>query len=130
MSQEQQQQQAEEEKLREEKKHEEIELQDKQGQKPLIEGAKPKAAAGAAKDQLKEERVPLIAQKVAGPMMVTFSCMAGTVLKEEQMKFKRMIFRATRGRALTYFQDLRSEGQQDYAGIMDKRLRTIYVIVF
>lgn len=41
-----------------------------------------------------------------------------------------MIFRATRGRALTYFQDLKSEGQADYAGIMDKRLRTIYVIVF
>ena len=99
----QEQQQAEEVKQREEKKQEEIELQDKQGQKPRNEGEKPKAASGAAKDQLKEERVPLIEQKAASPMMVSFSCMAGTITKEDQMRFKRMIFRASRGRALTYF---------------------------
>jgi V-type H+-transporting ATPase subunit a len=56
--------------------------------------------------------------------------MAGTIIKEEMMKFKRMIFRATRGKALTYFEDLSNEGEIDYAGYTDKQLRTVYVIIF
>jgi V-type H+-transporting ATPase subunit a len=56
--------------------------------------------------------------------------MAGTIIKEEMMKFKRMIFRATRGKALTYFEDLSNEGEIDYAGLTDKQLRTVYVIIF
>jgi hypothetical protein len=35
--------------------------------------------------------------------------MAGSILKEELMRFKRMVFRATRGKALTYFEDLSTE---------------------
>lgn len=62
--------------------------------------------------------------------MVSISYMAGTILKEEMMKFKRMVFRATRGKALTYFEDLSQEGQIDYAGHTDRQLRTVYVIVF
>lgn len=58
------------------------------------------------KDQLKEERVPLIREKVALPGMVSISYMAGTISKDDEMKFKRMIFRASRGRALSYFRDL------------------------
>jgi hypothetical protein len=52
--------------------------------------------------------------------MVSISYMAGTIIKEEMMKFKRMIFRATRGKALTYFEDLSHEGEIDYAGHTDK----------
>ena len=58
--------------------------------------------------------------------------MAGTVAREEQFRFKKMIFRATRGKAYSYFQDLESEetGLKDYTGAVDKKLRTVYVIVF
>ena len=62
--------------------------------------------------------------------LVSISYMAGTIIKEEMMKFKRMIFRATRGKALTYFEDLSNEGEIDYAGFTDKQLRTVYVIIF
>ena len=46
------------------------------------------------------------------------------------MRFKRMVYRATRGKALTYFTDMDSAGLQDYAGGLDGRARTVYVIVF
>lgn len=86
----------------EEKKHEEIQMQEIDA-KAAGEGA-PKPATN--KDQLKEERVPLIAERVVLPGMISIRYMAGTILKEDELKFKRMIFRASRGRALSYFRDL------------------------
>ena len=49
---------------------------------------KPKDTLGAPdkpnkKDQLKEERVPLIAERVALPGMISISYMAGTIQKDE-----------------------------------------------
>lgn len=41
-----------------------------------------------------------------------------------------MVYRATRGKALTYSKDLDPQGNQTYSGERDKRLRTVYVIVF
>lgn len=41
-----------------------------------------------------------------------------------------MVYRATRGKALTYFQDMDSHGLQDYAGALDNRLRSVYVVIF
>lgn len=64
------------------------------------------------------------------PGMVAISYMAGSITKDEMMRFKKLVFRATRGKALTYFEDLSSEGRIDYAGHSDRRLRTVYVIVF
>lgn len=90
----------------EEKKHEEIQLQEIDGKAPRSLIGEGGIAKPVAKDQLKEERVPLIAEKVAIPGMISISYMAGTVQKEDELKFKRMIFRATRGRALSYFHDL------------------------
>ena len=46
------------------------------------------------------------------------------------MRFKKIIFRATRGKALTYLRDLEEQGFQDYSGKSEKRLRSVYVIVF
>jgi hypothetical protein len=46
------------------------------------------------------------------------------------MRFKKIIYRTTRGKALTYFSDLDTSGLQDYAGALDQRGRTVYVIVF
>lgn len=62
--------------------------------------------------------------------MIAISYLAGTISKDEMLRFKKMVFRATRGKALTYFRDLDSAGLQDYAGQMDHKLRTVYVIVF
>ena len=41
-----------------------------------------------------------------------------------------MIYRATRGKALTYFSDLLNADLKDYTGARDLKLRTVYVIVF
>lgn len=46
------------------------------------------------------------------------------------MRFKKMVYRATRGKALTYFNDLDSSGFKTYSGSLDQRQRTVYVIVF
>jgi V-type H+-transporting ATPase subunit a len=62
--------------------------------------------------------------------MVSISYMAGSIAKEEMMRFKKLVFRATRGKALTYFEDLSTDGRIDYAGHADRKLRTVYVIVF
>jgi len=45
--------------------------------------------------------------------------LAGTINSDEQLRFKKMVYRATRGKALTYFRDLDSDGLQDYAGAYD-----------
>jgi len=62
--------------------------------------------------------------------MVAISYLAGTIAKDESMRFKKLVFRATRGMALTYFRDLDAAGLADYTGSPDKKLRTVYVIVF
>lgn len=41
-----------------------------------------------------------------------------------------MIFRSTRGKALTYFRDFDSAGLPDYAGRLDDVARTVYVVIF
>jgi V-type H+-transporting ATPase subunit a len=62
--------------------------------------------------------------------MIAITYLAGTINKDEIMRFKKMVYRATRGKALTYFNDMDSAGLQDYAGGLDRRARTVYVIVF
>jgi V-type H+-transporting ATPase subunit a len=46
---------------------------------------------------------------------VRVAYMAGTIFKAEQLRFKKMIFRATRGNALCDFEDLKME-LKDYSG--------------
>lgn len=47
------------------------------------------------------------------------------------MRFKKIIFRATRGKALTYLADLEASDYSDYPGKGgERRLRTVYVIIF
>jgi len=52
---------------------------------------------------------------------VAISYLAGTINKDEIMRFKKMVYRATRGKALTYFQDMAANGLLDYAGKLDNR---------
>jgi hypothetical protein len=61
---------------------------------------------------------------------VSISYLAGTISKEEIMRFKKMVYRATRGKALTYFQDMAASGLLDYSGKLDNRQRSVYVIIF
>ncbi len=42
--------------------------------------------------------------------MVAISYLAGTIDSVDQMRFKKMVYRATRGKALTYFRPLDSAG--------------------
>ena len=42
--------------------------------------------------------------------MVAISYLAGTIDTADQMRFKKMVYRATRGKALTYFRALASDG--------------------
>ncbi len=46
------------------------------------------------------------------------------------MRMKKMVYRATRGKALTHFQDISGADLRDYTGAVNMRLRTVYVIVF
>ncbi len=61
---------------------------------------------------------------------VSISYLAGTINKDEIMRFKKMVYRATRGKALTYFQDMASSGLLDYAGKLDNLQRSVYVVIF
>ena len=71
-----------------------------------------------------EQKMPLILNEV------NINYMSGTISAEETLRFKKIVFRATRGKALTYFKYLDPSIIADYAGHSDKRLRTVYVIVF
>jgi hypothetical protein len=46
------------------------------------------------------------------------------------MRLKKMVYRATRGKALTHFEDLKNADLRDYTGAANLSLRTVYVIVF
>ena len=46
------------------------------------------------------------------------------------MRLKKMVYRATRGKALTHFEDLVNADLRDYTGSVNLSLRTVYVIVF
>ena len=53
--------------------------------------------------------------------------MSGTINKEEVMRFKRILFRTSRGKVLQYFEDFDSP-LRDFAGkILNK---VVYVLVF
>lgn len=61
---------------------------------------------------------------------VAISYLAGTINTDEILRFKKMVYRATRGKALTYFQEMAASGLHDYAGKQDNRHRSVYVIIF
>lgn len=61
---------------------------------------------------------------------VAISYLAGTIMTDEILRFKKMVYRATRGKALTYFQEMAASGLHDYAGKQDNRQRSVYVIIF
>ena len=52
---------------------------------------------------------------------------AGTINKEEELRFKKLIFRATRGNALTYFDEFKGP-IRDYYGHTTQK--SVYVVIF
>jgi hypothetical protein len=42
--------------------------------------------------------------------LISISYLAGTIDKSEIMRFKKIIYRTTRGKALSYFNDLDASG--------------------
>lgn len=52
---------------------------------------------------------------------------AGTILQQEKLRFKKLVFRATRGNALCYFSDF-NKPMKDYYGFSIKK--SVYVLVF
>lgn len=75
----------------------------------------------------REQIVPLLSSI---PGHVSINYMMGTISKDEQFRFKKMLFRATRGKAIVYFDDLKQEELKDYTGAMYLELRTAFVIVY
>lgn len=57
---------------------------------------------------------------------VNISHIAGTIELEEQPRLKKLIFRATRGKALTYFKEYtlpKTHGQKE-------KTKAVYIVVF
>jgi hypothetical protein len=54
------------------------------------------------------------------------SHIAGTIDVDEKERLKKLLFRATRGKALTYFRDF--EVQNTYNG--KPRFRSVYIVLF
>lgn len=58
---------------------------------------------------------------------IKVSSLVGTIELSEKERFKKLIFRATRGNALAYFRDFQNP-LYDYYG--NKLLKTVYVVMF
>lgn len=58
---------------------------------------------------------------------ISIGHIAGTILKEEQDRFNRLIFRATRGNAIVCFKEF-TKPIVNYFGV--EQMKTVYVIVF
>ncbi len=66
---------------------------------------------------------PLMAESAG----IAVGHIAGTIAKEEEYRFKKLIFRATRGNALTYFDDF-DQPIKDYYG--NGTQKSVYVVIF
>lgn len=58
---------------------------------------------------------------------VQVGSIAGTLDQNELLRFKKLIFRATRGNALTYFKNFKAP-MQDFYG--KDQFKSVYVVVF
>lgn len=88
------------------------------------EGKREEGEAETVKPVVEEQREPLLSKatplsNIPSSGMIAISYMAGTISKTEVMRFKKIVYRTTRGKALTYFNDLDTSGLQDYAGALD-----------
>ena len=80
------------------------------------------AAVGSLNDDNNADTSPLMQE--AG---ISVGHIAGTINKNEEFRFKKLIFRATRGNALTYFDDF-NQPIKDYYGTPTQK--SVYVVIF
>lgn len=66
-------------------------------------------------------------ESLVGGNEITIGHIAGTILKEEQERFNRLIFRATRGNAIACFREF-TKPVYDYFG--KESMKSVYIIVF
>lgn len=66
-------------------------------------------------------------QLIGGGANIAVGHLAGTINKDEELRFKKLIFRATRGNALTYFEDFNNQ-IRDYYG--NGTQKSVYVVIF
>lgn len=71
-----------------------------------------------------EQKAPLVG---GNERELSFAQLAGTIESSEKQRMKKLLFRATKGTALTFFSDY-DKPQKDVNGNMV--LKSVYVIVF
>jgi len=66
-----------------------------------------------------------------GEGSVAITQIAGTIETDEKARLKKLLFRSTRGKALTYFYDIPAEddGPEDINKVKPKQ-KSVYVVVF
>jgi V-type H+-transporting ATPase subunit a len=79
------------------------------------------AALGSLNDENSKEAEQLLA---AG---ISIGHIAGTINKDEEFRFKKLIFRATRGNALCYFDDFKDPIRDFYGNPV---IKSVYVVIF
>ncbi len=57
---------------------------------------------------------------------VFISHIAGTIEVDEKARLKKLLFRATRGKALTFFHDF----EINVPGMQKPKAKTVYIVVF
>lgn len=80
---------------------------------------------------IRSESAPLIASipREGDEYGVHISHIAGTIEVDEKDRLKKLLFRATRGKALTYFSDFKQESRE-LSGSTKLRNKTVYIVVF
>lgn len=76
---------------------------------------------------------PLMAgmQPAGGELSVAITQIAGTIETDEKARLKKLLFRSTRGKALTYFYDMPIDNSKilDLNKLPPKQ-KSVYVVVF
>ena len=91
----------------------------------VIGGRKSEADESKSIDLSKSEED--IHASLVGGQEIAIGHVAGTILKEEQERFNRLIFRATRGNAIVCFREF-TKPIVDYYG--KKSMKSVYIIIF
>lgn len=76
-------------------------------------------------DQRMSEKIPLMAD--ASDIMIAH--VAGTIEVDEKPRLKKLLFRATRGKALTYFKEF-ALPRQRVLGKWVVKQKAVYIVVF
>ena len=63
-----------------------------------------------------------------GPLRLCY--MGGSLQKEDQQTFKKLVFRATRGKAFTQFYDLKIAKGDQLRSVNDHNDKVVYIIMF